>query len=322
MRFPDFIIIGAAKAGTTSLYKVLTRHPDIFMPTPKEPEFFARDDRYAAGIAEYARLFEAAAPDQICGEASTIYSLSPLFPHTAGRIRTHVPQAKLIYVLREPVARAYSYYVQLVKNRQNASQSPAVARSFEECVFPAAYPGRVRGSDFFAGFDGHLPDDPELFLAGSDYIGQIATYLTEFERSQIHFVLFEDFMRRPDQTLAGILSFLGVDPARLSGAATARANVSQDHFARLGETARVAALRRRLGPFDALSRRLPPGIRQAARQMLMRMRPAGGPEGHVPRPMLPETHLRLDARFRPDRPRITALTGLDLAIWDSRNSGS
>ena len=77
MRLPDFVLIGAAKAGTTSLYALLDRHPDIFMPKVKEPEFFARDDRYAEGIESYAAAFAAAAPGQIAGEASTIHSLSP-----------------------------------------------------------------------------------------------------------------------------------------------------------------------------------------------------------------------------------------------------
>ena len=114
MKLPDFIIIGAAKAGTTSLYALLDRHPDIFMPAHKEPEFFARDDHYAKGIDSYATLFEGATPHQQVGEASTLYSLAPFFGHTAGRIKAHLPQVKLIYVMREPVARAYSFYVQLI----------------------------------------------------------------------------------------------------------------------------------------------------------------------------------------------------------------
>ena len=72
MSLPDFFIIGAAKAGTTSLFALLERHPDIFMSTPKEPEFFARDDLYSKGLESYADLFEQALPGQILGEASTI----------------------------------------------------------------------------------------------------------------------------------------------------------------------------------------------------------------------------------------------------------
>ena len=90
MTLPDFIIIGAAKAGTTSLYAMLDRHPDIFMPRQKEPEFFARDDLYAQGLDSYAENFAGAEPGQVVGEASTLYSLSPLFGQTAARIKDHL----------------------------------------------------------------------------------------------------------------------------------------------------------------------------------------------------------------------------------------
>ena len=64
MRLPDFFIIGAAKAGTTSLYALLARHPDFALPRAKEPEFFARDELYAAGIESYAARYDAVGPGQ------------------------------------------------------------------------------------------------------------------------------------------------------------------------------------------------------------------------------------------------------------------
>lgn len=318
MHLPDFIIIGAAKAGTTSLYKVLAQHPDIFMSTPKEPEFFARDDRYAAGVEHYSRLFDAASSTQICGEASTLYSLAPLFPYTAERIKTHLPQVKLIYILREPVARAYSYYVQLVKNRQNATQDPIVHRSFEDCLFPDAHPDRAPRAAFFAGFDAHLPDDPALFLAGSDYVQQIDAYLAHFDRAQIHFVVFEEFMARPAAAIAAMLHFLGVDPARLANTQMARANISEDHFDRVRQTAEIGRVRQSLGPLYAPARLLPKGLKRAAKQLLMQIRPATGRQDHMPPAMLPATRDWLHNRFLADRHKIQALTDLDLAVWDAR----
>ena len=86
MRLPDFIVIGAAKSGTTALCADLALKDDVFVTTPKEPEFFARDDRHAEGLESYARLFEGACPDQVCGEGSTLYTLSPHFPQTAARM--------------------------------------------------------------------------------------------------------------------------------------------------------------------------------------------------------------------------------------------
>jgi hypothetical protein len=316
VRLPDFVIIGAAKAGTTSLYRVLSQHPDIFMSTPKEPEFFARDDIYSQGIDSYARLFESASPTQLCGEASTLYSLSPLFPLAATRIRQHVPNVKLIYVLREPVARAYSYYLQQVKNRQNATQDPVVHRSFEECLFPHNYPGRASRDAFLAPFKGHLPDDPALFIAGSDYPVQIGAYLAHFERSQMHFVLFEDLMSKPTAALAGILDFLGLDPNRMPSRGMARDNISDDHFDRVRQTETIKGLRNLLGPLYAPARLLPAGVKKMTRDWLGKSRITAGVPGYKPLPMQPETRAFLESQFNPSRKKIEALTGLDLAAWD------
>lgn len=317
MRLPDFIIIGAAKAGTTSLYKVLSQHPDIFMSTPKEPEFFARDELYSQGIDSYARLFENADSRQLCGEASTLYSLSPLFPLTATRMRQHVPDVKLIYVLREPVARAYSYYLQQVKNRQNSTQDPVVHRSFEECLFPHNYPNRAPRDAFFAPFKDHLPDDPALFLAGSDYPTQIKAYLAHFNRSQMHFVLFENLMSKPAETLAQILTFLGVDPERMPSDQMARANISEDHFEKLRQTEAIKNVRSRLGPLYAPARLLPENLKNMAKSWLAQHHVVSEKTRHQPVPMQPETRAFLKTEFGPSRYKTEALTGLDLALWES-----
>lgn len=320
MRLPDFIIIGAAKAGTTSLYEVLSTHPAVFMSTPKEPEFFARDDRYAGGIAAYARLFEPAAPGQICGEASTLYSLATLFPETPARIRASVPDVRLVYVLREPVARAYSYYVQLVKNRQNATRVPLVPRRFEECLFPEAHPGRAPRDAFFADFDAHLPDSPELFLAGSDYGRQIKAYLAHFDRSQMHFVLFEQLMADPSAVLRDLFAFLGIDPDLVpEKVGMARSNISEDHFERFGREARLAGIRKRLGPLYLLLQRLPSGVRRVAKEFLARSSRAAGPQAYVPAPMLRETRMFLQDHFAARRDELTMLTRLDLSVWNTKH---
>ncbi|NER32103.1 MAG: sulfotransferase domain-containing protein, partial [Symploca sp. SIO1C4] len=77
MRLPDFLIIGAAKSGTTTLYKYLCRHPQICMSNPKEPDFFAIDHIYDQGIDWYSSLFSEARLKQVCGEASTTYTRLP-----------------------------------------------------------------------------------------------------------------------------------------------------------------------------------------------------------------------------------------------------
>ena len=240
-------------------------------------------------IDNYAQLFESASPRQLCGEASTLYSLYPLFPLAATRMRQHVPNVKLIYVLREPVARAYSYYLQQVKNRQNATQDPIVYRSFEECLFPQDYPNRASRDAFLAPSKEHLPDDPALFLAGSDYPAQITGYLAYFDRAQMHFVLFEDLMSKPAAALAGILDFLGLDPDRMPFDKMARANISDDHFDRLQQTEAIKRLRNRLGPLYTPAQLLPEGVKKIARKWLVQTRISTGISGHKPLPMQPET---------------------------------
>lgn len=116
---PDFIIIGAAKCATTTLYGQLAAQPGIFMTEPKEPCFFSDDDRYAQGIDSYGDLYKTAQPGELRGEASTRYSYLPSHPKTVERMVQHLPPAqssqqsglKLIYVMRHPLDRLVSDYI-------------------------------------------------------------------------------------------------------------------------------------------------------------------------------------------------------------------
>lgn len=229
-RLPDFIIIGAAKCGTTSLYKKLSQHPKVFMSTPKEPEYFARDDIFQKGLDWYAGLFEQAAEWQLCGEASTLYSQTTLFPDTVARMHNAVPHAKLIYVLREPVERTYSYYTQIVKNYQNSTRNFVVNRTFEECLFPADFPNRQGRERFFAPYDTHLPDDPKTYIEGSRYIVHINNYLAAFDSSQLLLVDFKELIEKPDEVVREICTFLGLDPNEIAGKKNVRENISSEHF--------------------------------------------------------------------------------------------
>ena len=232
-RLPDFIIIGAAKCGTTTLYKMLTAHPKVFMCTPKEPEFFARDDIYQNGLDWYSGLFASAAEDQLCGEASTLYSLTTIFPETVARMHKAVPQAKLIYVLREPVQRSYSYYIQLIKNYRISTKNFAVNRTFEECLFPGQFPDRCSKDLFFAPFDKHLPDDPRSLIDGSRYMTNIKYYLNYFEQKQLLLVDFQDLTEKPDRVMATICEFLGLDIKEMPLEEEVVENSASTHFKRI-----------------------------------------------------------------------------------------
>ena len=111
LRLPDFIIGGAPRSGTTWLYDLLNRHPDLYMARPKQPEpkFFLVDHFYAQGLVHYSQTwFAGALANQVAGEKSTDYLESAA---AAERIARDLPAVKLVFILREPAARAWSNYL-------------------------------------------------------------------------------------------------------------------------------------------------------------------------------------------------------------------
>ena len=111
MRGPDFVIIGAMKCGTSTLAAQLGAQKGIFMTTPKEPCYFSDDAIYARGPDWYASLFDDAAPGDIAGEASTHYTKRPDLPRTVERMAPALPRARLVYMIRDPMARIVSHYI-------------------------------------------------------------------------------------------------------------------------------------------------------------------------------------------------------------------
>lgn len=314
-RYPDFFMIGAAKSGTTSLFAILKNHPGLCLPEIKEPEYFARDDLFEVKKADYLDMFSAAKPGQLTGEASTLYTLAPFFPEAAARIHAVRPDAKLIYVMRQPVVRAYSFYTQLIKNYQNNTGDHAVHRTFEEFIDPARHAKAAPRDKCLAPFDAHLPDDPDLCLAGGDYVDQIERYLAHFPREQMLFLKYEDFAKDAQASVDAITDFLGL--ARMDVAADAgddvRTNISSDHFQTVDESARLGRLERLVGPAWALRERIPPGLRERLRRLVLGALPAAGDT--APPPMAPETWTRLDQRYAPQFKALQALTDLDLSDW-------
>jgi len=108
---PDFVIIGAMKCGTSTLAAQLAAQEGVFMTTPKEPEFFSDDAVFARGLAWYENLYADAALGDLKGEASTGLTKLPTHPHAAERLHAAVPDAKLIYITRDPIERLISHYM-------------------------------------------------------------------------------------------------------------------------------------------------------------------------------------------------------------------
>jgi Sulfotransferase family len=208
MSLPNFLIIGAAKAGTNALYHYLRQHPQVYMSPWKEPKFFAfeseadlgfraangRDAPVNASVildqAEYEELFDDASDGELArGEASTHYLYVEKSP---GRIKALIPDAKLIAVLRNPVDRAFSSYQHLVRD------------DLEPLDFGAALDAEAqRIAEHYA----YLYRYTDMGF----YSEQLDRYEKTFPENQLCVLLYDDLRSDPEGTCRRIFSFLGVD---------------------------------------------------------------------------------------------------------------
>jgi hypothetical protein len=184
-RLPNFIIVGATKAGTTSLDFYLSLHPEIHMARPKEPRFFidAQEPfgRWGRGLNWYRGLFQTG--KRLCGEASPAYTHSPAVPGVPERMAQLVPNAKLIYLVREPMERMKSHF--LMHCRQKGCSESL--------------------GDF-------LSSNPESrCLLASCYGSQLERFLEFFPLERILLVESEELARNRGNILRRIFEFLGVD---------------------------------------------------------------------------------------------------------------
>jgi hypothetical protein len=208
VREPNFFLVGASRAGTTSLWQYLVQHPDIFMPrknmAQKEPSHFCEiAPKWALNYRDrqrYLDLFSAAGASTAVGEASTPYLVAPEAP---GRIREAFPNAKIIIVLRNPTARAFSLY------RYLCLIGAEWLTTFEKAL--AAEEDRMHDGRFTL-------DNPvwyglyQYFHSGL-YSTQVRRYLDAFPPSQVAVVLSDDLDRDPVGTAQGLYRFLNVDPS-------------------------------------------------------------------------------------------------------------
>lgn len=184
MRFPDFLVIGAMKSGTTSLFFDLLTQPRVFFPQDKEPGNLADDGVLTeAGKAAYARLYEPATPRQLCGDASTRYAKLPEFPGVARRARSILgADVRIIYLVREPVARTVSQH----------------------------YHEFLEGG-VVADIDRAVREAPRL-VDYSRYAMQIRPWLDAFGADQVRVVRFESYVADRRGVTTDLAGFLGIDP--------------------------------------------------------------------------------------------------------------
>jgi hypothetical protein len=289
---PDFIVIGAAKSGTTTLYEYLCRHPRVFMSNPKEPEFFALPECYERGLNWYGLLFGDAGKNQICGEASTAYTRFPHFPHAAERMSLAVPGAKLIYIMRDPVLRAYSDFVQEIKNQQNFGRTSPVSEIFETAI----------------------ESDPR-YLDASNYMMQIEQYLQYFDRRDMLFLLLEDLATDPAATLKQVCEFLEIRwESFLVDDCAIAANSAAEHEAWYVR-ARIMAPLHRIPGLRSLGRRLPAEWRNGFYRMLHGLFGQRVRRRFTPARMKSDTRARLITHFEPSIRELERFLGRDLSEW-------
>ena len=196
MRLPDFIIGGAPRSGTTWLYELLDRHPDVHMakPVKPEPKFFLVDHIYAKGLGFYADTwFAAARAGQQAGEKSTDYLESAA---AAERIARDLPDVRLVFILREPADRAYSNYLWTKMNGLE-TESFETALSLEE-ERERTLPERWKFARPFSYFSRGL------------YADLLGPYFARFPREQILVVRFEDIVECPATLATRVQRFIGV----------------------------------------------------------------------------------------------------------------
>lgn len=179
MTYPDFIIIGAMKCGTTTLAADLAAQDGVFFTTPKEPNYFSDDENFARGPDWYRGLFAKAVSGDLTGEGSTHYTKLPTHPHTLERMSGLPETCRFIYMIRNPVARAMSHYIH--------EWSRGVITTTPEAAFSS---------------------HPELVDYGR-YAYQISPWLQAFGPSRILLTSLEQFSADPQVELDWIAAFLG-----------------------------------------------------------------------------------------------------------------
>lgn len=178
---PNLIVIGAQKCGTTSLHYYLSLHPQISMSSPKELDFFIEQRNWHLGLQWYESHFTGEA--RVYGESSPNYTNYPFYRDVPDRMFAYVPEAKLIYILRNPIERIVSHYLHAVD----------------------------LGNETRGLFDVLADLDNNRYVARSNYYLQLSQFLKYFPSSHILVLTQENLMLRRRETLREVFRFLDVN---------------------------------------------------------------------------------------------------------------
>jgi hypothetical protein len=286
MTLPNFIVIGAYKSGTTSLYNYLRQHPQIFMSRIKEPNFFAHEKkagmmreegkevRVIDNMDSYQDLFKGVTNEKAIGEASPIYLGTPL---AAQRIKETIPDVKLIAILRQPVDAFYSDHNMRIR------ESRKLANDFRERF--KEIENRIRSGA----------------ISGPMYYSQLKTYYDLFDASQIRVFLFEDLLKNSSAVFQDIFRFIGVDD-------TFRPDMSQTYNpGGLPKNQKLGEILTNLLKKKKLLSKVP-----FVRNALLRLQNANTVK--FP-PLSPDLRRELTSIFREDIQNLQKLIGRDMTAW-------
>ena len=273
---PNFFIGGAQKSGTTTLHWRLKEHPQVFIPDfPQEIHFFDDAKNFERGLRWYEGLFAGWKGQRAVGQTSPLYLYAPEVPE---RIHAVLPDARFVFILRDPVDRAYAHYWHSVK------------KGYEGLDFAAALeaePERIAR--------GGLRRRDHSYLDRGRYAGQLQRYFERFGRQRTLVLLQDELSADPSRVEAACARFLDVDPAAFPPRSVAVYNVSQ--------LPRSRSLQRAVGPWR---RRLP---RLAAALDRLNLRTAPYP------PLDAALRARLERLFEPEIRDLEELLGRELRGW-------
>ncbi|HSJ17161.1 MAG TPA: sulfotransferase [Solirubrobacterales bacterium] len=277
---PTVIVIGGLKCGTTSIHHYLNLHPQVRMSRPKELNFFVAELNWPLGAEWYAGHFTSTVP--VRGESSPHYTNLPRFTGVAERMRSLVPAAKLIYMVRHPVDRALSHYLH------------NVAGGYETRPLEVA-----------------LGEPETAYVDRGLYAMQLDEYRQRFPAERIALVTQDELKHRREETMRRVFRFLEVDESfsspQFSREWETGTGKRSGRFRLMDRAVRLPGLRALDRNFD----RLPESLRWLVERMVHDPETAA-----AARPSLPEpVRERLADRFRPDVERLEPMTGREFG-WE------
>ena len=204
LHYPNFLVIGAGKSGTTSVYQYLKQHPQVFMSEIKEPNFFALEGKTdiigynesdpegfnhypwaVTNLSDYKALFKNVDNQVAVGESSTMYQYMDKAP---ANIKKHIPNAKLIAIFRNPADRLYSRYLHLAREDREPT------KNFEDCF--------IKGNIWWQKND---------LIQEGFYITHMKRYFKDFDHDKIKIFLYEDLKDNPKKLIKEMYQFLEID---------------------------------------------------------------------------------------------------------------